>query len=467
MINKGFYPTPVQTTTKLVSGLKGKEDSYSIRLLEPSAGSGNILDYLNENNHRYDLFCIEKEPELQAILRDKGYKLLDDDFLTYIPDCTFDAIVMNPPFDTCTKHFLKAWEIASDTEIRCLLPEEVINNPYTEERKLITRIIEDNGGTVEILGDCFRHAERTTNVNVVLVSIYRKEKNEHNFEYTKHMDQEKQYDIHDLNKTDVANTDVFGNLEIRYNKVREGIKKMLELKNEIDYYGGDILDDGVFNLFTNHNCGDLERYNKICDDIRKSAWKKIFNNTKMGDIVTTKTRDNINKLQEQQGHMAFTSKNMEKLYSDLFQNMDTIMQDCIIESFDLLTKYHKENRCYIEGWKTNERFYVGQKFILPRSIDHSWYGHYKYIHLEYSRQDDLVDIEKALCFVTGKKFEDILSISERFRDESIDTYNKWYDSTFFQFKCFKKGTMHFKFNTEQLWNKFNITACKGKNWIGF
>jgi predicted RNA methylase len=466
MFNKNFYPTSKKTIIKMVSGLNRKMESHRPRILEPSAGKGDILDYLKEFSCRYNLFCIEKDPELAHILRDKGYKFLDDDFLTYVPDCTFDAIIMNPPFDQGAKHFLKAWEISSNTHIRCLLNEETILNPRTEERKLIKKIIKDNKGEYESLGPCFIDAERKTKVNVILVSIYKKERNEHNFTFTKQFDQEKQYDVYDLQKNEIANIDVFGNLETRYNKVREGIAKMIKIKNEIVHYGFDIVGSDVFSLFKNESdSSDMGSYNNICDEVRKQAWNTLFSNTKMCNVVTTKTRKKIHKQQEQQGHMSFTAKNMENLYSDLFQNMGNIMQDCIVESFDLLTKYWEENRCYIEGWKTNKRFYVNKKFILPRSVD-IMFSDYGYISMHYERRNDLDDIEKALCFLTGQKLEDIRTISEQFSHKEIKLWGKWHDSTFFEFKCFKKGTMHFKFKSEDLWNKFNVAACKGKNWLG-
>lgn len=469
LMNKNFYPTPSNVIIKMTSGIKFDNDICKPRILEPSAGKGDILDYLEKSQYYYKLFCIEKDPELAHILRDKGYNFLDDDFLTYTPDCTFDAIIMNPPFDNGVKHFLKAWEISSNTHIRCLLPEETLLNPYTEERKLLKKIIEDNDGTIERLGDCFKHAERKTNVDVVLISIYKKEKSEQNFDFNKHFDQEKVYNLDDLEGNAVANTDVFGNLELRYNKVRESIKKMIELKNEVQYYGQDLIDHNVFSLFTNDSFScDAELFNNICDKVREQSWSSIFSNTKMGNVVTTKTRKKIDTLQSQQGHMAFTAKNMEKLYSDLFQNMGSIMHDCVVESFDLLTKYYKENRCHVEGWVTNERFFVNKKFILPYSIDTSWLKYqWDYAHIHYSRSNDLVDIEKAICFITGKQVENINSIAQMFQDHTVTEFGKWYDSEFFEFKCFKKGTMHFKFKDEKLWNKFNVAACKGKNWIGF
>jgi len=468
MFNNSFYPTPKNIISKMVSKInRSKCEGSYIRVLEPSAGKGNILDYLNEDQYRYELYCIESNSELCGILRDKKYNVVDDDFLQYDGDL-YDVIIMNPPFENGSKHFLKAWEISSNTQIICLLNSETINNPYTKERKLIQKIINDNNGEVEELGQVFKESERYTPVNVCLVSIYKEVKNEFNFKPNKFIDQEKQYSIKDINSSQIANVDVFGNMEIRYNKLREYVTKMIELKNEMLFYGSDLIDTyNIFDLFSQKSPGtDKELYNDICIDIRKQSWKSLFNNTKMGNIVTSKSKEKIQNMQDKQGYMSFTARNMENLYSDLFQNMGNIMQDCVIESFDLLTKYHKENRCHVEGWKTNERFYINQKFILPNCVDISMIRFSKFIRLNYHYGNDITDIEKALCFLSGKKIDEIESIEKIFQNNKVSDWGKWYDSEFLEFKVFRKGTIHFKFKEESLWSKFNISACKGKNWIG-
>lgn len=474
MINKNYYPTPDKVIAQMINQDDfSSGDKYNLRLLEPSAGKGNILDYVKDEFSDYkmpEMFCIESDPELQSILRDKGYNLIDDDFLSYQSDILFDVIIMNPPFDNGTKHFLKAWEIGSDTHIECLLNVQTLVNPHTEERKLLKKIIADNGGTIKRMGTCFSDSERPTYVEVILVSIYKKAKSEYTFDFTKSFDQEKNYTIDDVNKNGIANIDVFANLETRFNKVKEVLKKMIETKNELHYYAQDLLGIDVWKLFSEAQAGDdKELFNNICDTTRADAWGRIFHSTKLGNVVTKGAREKIDSAQRQQGYMAFTAKNMENLYSDLFQNVGTIMNDCIVESFDLLTKYHKENRCHIEGWVTNKRFHVNQKFILPNSLDMFWIRNMDTPkpNMHYSRREEITDIEKSLCFISGKKFEDTYGVVDYMHNNQSElSFGKWYRTTFFEFKCFKKGTMHFKFIDKYLWDKFNIAACEGKNWLG-
>jgi hypothetical protein len=62
---------------------------------------------------------------------------------------------MNPPFENGDQHFLKAWDIMRNGDIVCLLNAETLKNPYSERRKTVLKIIEDNNGTIEYIQDAF------------------------------------------------------------------------------------------------------------------------------------------------------------------------------------------------------------------------------------------------------------------------------------------------------------------------
>ncbi len=90
MFDKNFYPTPYEIALKMVSGLNLR----NMNILEPSAGKGDLLEVVKEKYS--NIYCIEKNLELQSILREKKYTILGDDFLKYKPDHIFDLILMNP-----------------------------------------------------------------------------------------------------------------------------------------------------------------------------------------------------------------------------------------------------------------------------------------------------------------------------------------------------------------------------------
>ena len=114
--SEDYYPTPDSLLDQITEGLDWDHIYY---ILEPSAGRGNIADYIKEAKYKhsygaywrsenYDIDCIEIEPELRAILKDKEYRVIHDDFLTFSTYKHYDLIIMNPPFSTGARHLLKA-----------------------------------------------------------------------------------------------------------------------------------------------------------------------------------------------------------------------------------------------------------------------------------------------------------------------------------------------------------------------
>lgn len=81
-------------------------------ILEPSAGTGAIADYLLRNFPSVDLDVIELNLTLQEILKRKEHNLMGSDFLEFETEQGYDRILMNPPFKKLQDidHVLKAYE---------------------------------------------------------------------------------------------------------------------------------------------------------------------------------------------------------------------------------------------------------------------------------------------------------------------------------------------------------------------
>ena len=82
-----------------------------------------------------------------------------------------------------------------------------------------------------------------------------------------------------------------------------------------------------------------------------------------------------------------------------------------------------------------------------------------------NKDGELADIEKALCFIAGVKHEGYLSTLRTRVDAGGFAWGEWVESRFFDFKLFKKGTIHLKFRDVSIWERFNIAAARFKNWL--
>lgn len=172
MFGPDFYPTPRSVAYSMLAKISKEATNF----LSPSAGRGDLAQAICDwhKHERYSMSrkvdCIEADPNLCGILRDKGFTIVGYDWLTYPGVSYYDAIVMNPPFSNGDEHLLRAWDFLHDGEIVCLLNEETVTNPYTEMRQRLAKVINEHGST-ENLGPVFKGADRKTLVNVVLVYL--------------------------------------------------------------------------------------------------------------------------------------------------------------------------------------------------------------------------------------------------------------------------------------------------------
>lgn len=97
--NKGigfdFFPTPEALANRMVEALDVKP---GMRVLEPSAGKGNLADAVLKSEPDAKIDTVEQSSTLREILDAKGYSLVGHDFNDFAPAEKYDRIIMNPPF---------------------------------------------------------------------------------------------------------------------------------------------------------------------------------------------------------------------------------------------------------------------------------------------------------------------------------------------------------------------------------
>lgn len=518
MFSDQFYPTPESLILKMIEPIKDELRKPGITILEPSAGKGNILDYLAMPSGKYielygksigkyhfpsqgiardaKVYAIEKEPELSMILSGKGYRVIDTDFLEYAGSYHFDFILMNPPFRTGAAHLRKAWEVLSAGKIVCILNAETIRNPHTEDRQFIARLAREFG-SVEYVTAAFAEAERRTMVDVAIVRL-EKRAEENPFDFFSTLGRSADIDIpEDFMTNEIARQDVVGNLVLSYERARDFFLQWLKVEREMKalasmftrtIYDGNRRGESIWEVI-----GKAENpkaaYHLFMDHIKSGAWEALFSKGDFEKYLTSRVREKFAQFRGQQGAMEFNKRNIADLLGMLMLNQDQLLQDCVLNVFDEMTKYDESNKVHVEGWKTNDAYRVNRKVILPYFISFMWNGwrdeSYKYNLIE--------DIDKAMCFVTGERIEDILTVKDavkcRFLDlngyaireyetdrkamqefylsKQPDDLGSAYKcfSTFFELRFFKKGTLHLIFRDPKVWEQFNITVAKARGWL--
>lgn len=489
MFDKNFYPTPKNIIEKMLEPYKMRDLDNGLSLsdkiiLEPSAGKGDILNYIEENTYYSKpkkVYCIEKDVNLQTILKENHHKLIDSDFLNHAPDFDYNLIIMNPPFDNGADHLLKAWNILRNGDIVCLLNEETVKNPCTKTRELLKRIIEENG-SIEYLGDCFATAERKTGVNVAMIRLS-KTKDEKRFQFNG-LDDKEEINFDDkFIENGIATRDTIENICVQYQQIKKDYIEMLKYKNKINDYSRNVTgvsgDSGA--TFLSDYLIDKnseEEYLNFISDLKRSIWNNIIRKTNIEKYMTVKAKRDFTSNINTQHDIAITKKNIYELVNIIFMNRFKLLDQGIEEVFNIFTSYHEENRLHIEGWKTNDKWKVTQKVILPYWVKYGDYCNADQLrnygdHFRVGYQEEYGDIDKALCYISGKDFEKITTVREaldnKFRQldkvKSGIKFDNTCESTFFDIKFFKKGTIHLTFKDDWLWKEFNMRACAGKNWL--
>ena len=465
IFEKDFYPTPEEVIVQMLV----MSDVANKVILEPSAGSGNIVQYLQMSGAKEVIAC-EKNNKLRSIV-EKKCAVIADDFLTVTSDMIshVDMIVMNPPFSCEEDHVLHAYEIAPNgCEIISLCNSSMLDKAFyrNAKREKIKELIELYGDK-ERLGNVFSTAERKTDVDVSVIRLYKPKNND---------DEWQDYYFDATEDTPEAQADGL----ITYDFVRDCVNRYVGAVRMFD----DVMDASkrINSLTSAIGAGDIrfgatlttgntstaitkDQYKKA---LQKKAWQWLFDKFKMDKYLTRKVREDINTFVERQVNVPFTMKNIYRMVEMIVGTHADRMQRVLIEAFDKICSFSAENSTAGEKWKTNSDYKINKRFIVPAICDYDarFSSLSPYVSIRYNGYgEEMEDIIKALCYLMGKDYNEQIPLRQFCRDTKPE-WGQWIEMSngFFRIRGYKKGTMHFEFLDEDIWHKFNYEVAKVKGW---
>lgn len=460
LFSKELYPTPPEVIERMMMG----EDFVGKTILEPSAGTGNIVSWLQDNGAARVVAC-EIDSRLRQVLGGKC-EIIGTDFLQMQSEevSHVDMIVMNPPFSNADEHILHAWDIApAGCTIVALCNTDTIDYYRYEQKKAMLKETVTKNGNHEKLGNVFKRSERTTDVNVSLIKLYKPGSGEDEFAgfFTDEIDPEE------------LNPGVEGLMP--YNAVRDIVNRYVMAVSMFD--DAMAAANRINEITKDNDCFRIKfgAYSEKCqvtreqykNELQKASWRWIFQKLDMQRFVTKSVREKINKLVESQQAVPFTMKNVYRLLDMLVQTHGQRMQSTLEEAFDTICSFSAENSTAGETWKTNSNYMVNRKFIVPGITDYDerWPSRHVKITCYDRYTTSMDDINLALCHLTGtpppNEYKYMFSNTIRNMDLPWGEWGEW---GFFRIKGFKKGTMHFEFKDEEVWAKFNQAVASARGW---
>ncbi len=157
-----FFPTPDELAAETVRLANITPDDVC---LEPSAGRGALAKYMPGCD------CIELNPKNREFLKEQGFILVHDDFMTFAPDKQYNVIVMNPPFTKQQDiiHVTKAINMAT----RCVVAIMSASVLFRTDKRTaeFCGLVRSYGGTIEPLPESsFKESGTLVNTCRVVVN---------------------------------------------------------------------------------------------------------------------------------------------------------------------------------------------------------------------------------------------------------------------------------------------------------
>ena len=519
-----FYPTPPELIAKMLAPVIRQSCKT---ILEPSAGRGDILDFIalykKNEGAKYRWYmkrfeksnfedvsqmimqdtvkdfkdgeraseglkyaeCVEIDSNLCSILRDKGYRVCNDDFLLYDDDKHFDLIVMNPPFSSGDEHLLKAISIAekNGSKIICLLNAETVKNPYSNKRKLLASKLEKYGAEIEFVENAFSDAERKTDVEVAIVRI---DIPEHFRKKSRIWEELEASDI-EINEPEFSGEIVSADDPLRmavklYKKELEAGKRLIEeYLNLKPYLTSNFEDEDtpsymrgcMLTLYSDSKKKTLD-WNEYLYSVRYKYWHQLLHNPKFMQNLTSNLREEYYSMISEFANRDFSLKNIYAVKMDIISRTAKGIEEKIVSVFEQLSyKNSMEaagNVHYFNGWKSNSAFKINQKIVVPYC--NCWDGickKFDFWHYGYGSNvfKILDDIEKCLAFlqIGESELDYAVDLSGHLKVCQERQETRKLQFRFFDVDIFKKGTMHIKFRDEELLKRFNIYGCQHKGWL--
>lgn len=450
MFNADFYPTPPDLAERMIGPL----DLTGRVVLEPSAGRGDLVRACLSHGAREVLVC-ERDPDLRHLAARVG-NLVAEDFLELRPEQVshIEAVVMNPPFSADERHILHAWAVApAGCDIVALCNASTLGNTWSRGRRELAGLVEAYG-SAETVKDAFQDADRQTGVSVSIIRLRKPG-----------AAPEREYAGFYLGPDDV---EAEGQGLIPYSLAREVVNRYVAACRIFDeqldaatrmhnalggLYGSEL-------AFTCTADGAPVTRNRFRKDLQKKAWLYVFNKVGMEKHATRGLRSDINAFVEQQSAVPFTMRNIYRMIEIVACTQEQRVDRAVEEAFDNLTRHHKENRHNVEGWAHNSAYLFARKFIAPYTCERNYSGRTVNLQLYTGNGEQVVDLVKALCFLTGTDFD---TVKEPEATRGLEP-GTWYDWGFFRFKAHLKGTLHLEFKDREVWGALNRRVGKIKGY---
>ncbi len=480
-----FYPTPAALANKMWDKFKDKD--YT-RVLEPSAGSGNLIKAMPRWDSRcrgsVEVDVCELDMGLHPLLKEMpGVNIVGLDFLEFGDGAAYSHILLNPPFSQGVAHVLKAWSIGFDCEIVALLNAQSIKNPTAKEGRMLCNLIAQHGH-VEFIQDAFLGEDVLRETGVEVALIYLKKSAGLDSGFAESLLSELQSEdisekadamvgdyahLHELTipKSEIENAvtsfdiavkvmkeSVIAEAKAAYFEARLGqtMANRMSQQNEVPK---DTSSKWVRTTIA-------ERYSKLKD----RSWATMLRSGQFTSKLSSKAQRRFESEFEAIKKLEFTVRNIYGFLCGILDRQWEMQLDMACDIFDEITKYSPDNSCFYKGYVSNAKHKTcgyrlkSTRFILP--------GNTAYFSgsLSYEAQRRLEDFDKVFGMLDGKT-EPYFGLAHAFNNQIDELKAGARVSTeFFDCRLYvQAGTIHFYVKSKEVIDRLNKLVGQHRKWL--
>ena len=463
-----FYPTPEPLVRAIWAKATTLLGHCPTEVFDPEGGSGNLLERPKGfgYNHNTKGYAVEIDANLQAVLRDHGYKVLGSDFLGFDDPIDFECVLTNPPFNNGVEHVFKSWTFVRPKGVIVgVLNAETLKNPHTKERRRLLDLIEEHGGW-ESVGQPFKDAERTTDVEVVMFWMLRPAKvlDPSAFKFSGNFQTAAPETFKEFGENPLASSDAITSLVAQYRLCLNLLRTRSEVQSELNFHlrsvpGQSRSDDKVAMTF--------DQFSEV-QDLKYRMWHSVFKMTRMGEISTSDFRKKFSQFVHEQEQMEFNKSNILEALAMFFQNKEQIWIDSICSWFDRATAFHENNKVHPEGWKTNCGHELNKRIIIPSGITVGWSGSSWNVAWGRPAETFYSDLDEIISHLSGVPYDESQGFYRSIDNKSLTELppGTWHNLQHYRVRLYKKGTVHLEIRDPYLRDEVNYIVGKERSWLG-
>lgn len=477
-----FYPTPGRLARRAWALFK---NTNFVRILEPSAGNGDLAKtspWHNEKYGRAPIDCCEIDITRHPALQDAGMTVVGLDFLTLKDGALYSHIVMNPPFAEGARHVLKAWEILWDGEIVAIVNAETVRNPYSQERAYLGQLIKKYG-SVEFMTDAFTDPDTQRKTDVEIALVYLRKEGDMSSDIMGTI-------VSDLKKDAMTAPGLAGDFR-EYQELALPVTKVENVVTAFDaavtttraavfaearanYYTkmlGETLEvlngEAKADLNTSRDFVMRELASRY-EDLKSRAWTSVLRSSTVLSLLSSAAQRRIESDFETIKNLDFTASNVFGFLKGLAESQGDIQIGMACDVFDLFMRYHTENNgVFYRGWKSNDKHRTcGMRLKTTRIVLPGYKTEGYRRDMNWSAQRVLADIDKVFAMLDGKSTPP-QSLEDTFkRDFAALRTGARMSTSYFDVRYYPgAGTIHFFPHDKTLVDRLNRIVGRHRQWL--